>query len=54
MVPNMWLVKIGTNVLREEVLLKKDAKFQLLQREALYPCPRLLAIAIAHHLVTFS
>lgn len=54
MVPNMWLVKIGTNVLREEVLLKKDAKFQLLQREALYPCPRLLAIAIPHHLVTFS
>ena len=34
-VPNTWSVKIGTNLLREEVLALEDVGFQLQQREAL-------------------
>ena len=43
--PNTWPVKIGTNLLREEILALEDAGFQLQQREALSPCHRLSTIA---------
>ena len=45
-VPNIWLVKIGTNLSRHEVLALEDVKFQLQQREALSPHHRLSTIAI--------
>jgi hypothetical protein len=34
-VPNTWLVKISTNLSKDEVLALEDAGFQLQQREAL-------------------
>ena len=37
-VPNIWHVKIVTNLTRQEVLALEDVGFQLQQMEAL--CPR--------------
>ena len=45
-VPNMWLVKIGTNLTRGEVLALEDVGFQLQQGEAFPPCCKLSTIAI--------
>jgi hypothetical protein len=44
-VPNIWPVKIGTNLSRQEVLTL-DVGFQLQQREVLSPRRRLLTIAM--------
>ena len=44
-VSNMWPVKIGTNLSRDEVLVLEDAGFQLQQKEVLSPCCRLSTIA---------
>ena len=44
-VPNTWPVKIGTNLLREEVLALEDDGFQLQQREDLSPRHMLSTIA---------
>ena len=44
-VPNTWLVKIGTNLSRHEVLALEDVGFQLQQREVLPPRRRLSTIA---------
>ena len=40
-VPNTWLVKIGTNLMKEEVLALEKVVFQLQHREAFSPCRRL-------------
>jgi hypothetical protein len=45
LVPNIWLVKIGTNVLKEHVCVLKGVEFELHQREALFHCLRFSTIA---------
>ena len=45
-VPNIWPVKIGTNLSRQKVLALKDVGFQLQQREVLSPHCRLSTIAM--------
>jgi hypothetical protein len=45
-VSNIWPVKIGTNLSRQEVLTLVDVGFQLQQREVLSPSCRLSTIAI--------
>ena len=44
-VPNTWPIKIGTNLSRKEILAFEDARFQLQQREALFPRHRFSTIA---------
>jgi hypothetical protein len=36
-VPNVWPMKIGTNLLRKEILDRENASFQLLQRVVISP-----------------
>jgi hypothetical protein len=45
-VPNIWSVKIDTNLSRQEVLALEDVGFQLQQKEVLSPSRRLSTIAM--------
>ena len=44
-VPSTWLVKVGINMPKEEVLALEDTGFQLHHRDVLSPCQRLSLIA---------
>ena len=45
-VPSIWLVKIGINLLNQKILALEDVGFQLLQTEASSPCRRLSTTAM--------
>ena len=44
--PNTWIVKIGTNFSRQEVLVLEDTFFQLQKHEILLPWHRFVTIAM--------